>query len=112
MSGVFASTALLWGVVATVLAFHVCVCLYVLANPQDVASVIAQPNRTILAWIFLSALRVGGSDPEMDLVQNSVPHDAVVANCRRRAAVSLFTSGFGIVALLYYFAFRGMGFGR
>jgi hypothetical protein len=107
MSSAFGSVAPLLAIIAGILVFHAVVCLYVLANPQAAASALAQPNRTIFAWILLSSLRVGRADAEMDLVQTSLPYDAIVANCKRRAALSLMGSGAAIVVFAFVFLSRG-----
>ena len=93
-------------IAAIVLAFHVLVCLYVISNPGAVASELAKPSRSFMAWIYLSALSVFRNDPEMDLVQTGLPHDALVANCRRRAMLGLGASIFGM-AVVALFILRG-----
>jgi hypothetical protein len=107
MSSSLGSIAPLLALVAVLLIFHAAICLYVIANPQAAASVIAQPNRTLFAWILLSGLRISRSDPEMDLVQTTLPYDAIVANCKRRAVLSLMGSGAAIVVFAVIFLSRG-----
>lgn len=80
-----------------VLSFHVIMCLYVLSNADAVASEIAKPSRSFLAWIYLGILSVFRNDPELDLVQSGLPYDAVVANCRRRALMRLGISLLGVI---------------
>lgn len=84
------------------LAFHVIMCLYVISDPGAVASEIAKPNRSFLAWIYLGVLSVFRNDAEMDLVQTGLPYDAVVANCRRRALISLSVSLVGMAVVMVF----------
>ena len=46
------------------LSFHVLVCLYAMAYPDAVASEIAKPSRSFLAWIYLGALSVFRTIPK------------------------------------------------
>ncbi len=113
MGGFFELWALFVAIVVAVLVLHVAVCLFAGLNPQSVASAIAQPDRTLTAWLYLLSLRVGRNDPEMDLVQSGIPFDALVANCRRRAFMSLALSGVAAVVLVVvvFVAFKpGMTF--
>lgn len=87
---------------AAFLMFHALICLYAIANPDAVASVVASPNRTFLAWVYLSSLQIGRNDPEMDLVQSGLPRDALAANCRRRGLMGVAGSVFAIVMLLIF----------
>jgi hypothetical protein len=82
------------------LSFHVLMCLYIITNAGAVASEIAKPSRSFMAWIYLRALSVFRNDPEMDLVQTGLPYDAIVANCRRRAMMSLGVSLAGTIAVI------------
>lgn len=86
----------------SVLSFHTIMCIYVLSNADAVASEIAKPNRSFLAWTYLGVLSVFRNDPELDLVQNGLPYDAIVANCRRRALMSLGISLVGIIVVAVF----------
>ena len=89
---------------AAILSFHAFICLYAIAKPDAVASVVASPNRTFLAWVYLSSLQIGRNDSEMDLVQSGLPRDALAANCRRRGLMGIAGSVFAIVMLLIFVA--------
>jgi hypothetical protein len=97
-----AMPAIFFAIAIAVLSFHVLVCLYAMAYPDAVASEIAKPSRSFLAWIYLGALSVFRNDPEMDLVQTGLPYDAIVANCRRRAMMSLGVSVVGMIVVIVF----------
>ena len=98
--------SIFFAIAIAALSFHVLVCLYIISNPGAVASEISNPNRSYLAWIYLRVLSVVRNDPEMDLVQTGLPYDAIVANCRRRALMSL---GVSVVGVIVVFVFLLMG---
>lgn len=93
---------LLWAtIVAVILCVHFAVCFYAYTNSEAVATIVSQPERSYAAWIFLSILRVQrGNDAELDLVQPGLPHEAVVANTQRRAAIGMMTTGGAAVCLI------------
>lgn len=95
---------LIWtAIVAVLLCFHFAVCFYAYTNSEAVAAIVSQPERSYLAWLFLSILRVQrGNDAELDLVQPGLPHQAVVANTQRRAAIGMMTTGGAALCLILF----------
>jgi hypothetical protein len=98
----FTLPLVLMGIIVALLAFHALVCLFVYLNPQAAAAEIAKPDRSFLAWIYLTSLQLGRGDAEMDLVQAGLPAQTLTDNCRRRAVMGMGSAalGAGLIAFM------------
>ena len=84
-----------------VMAFHALVCLFVYFNPEAAADEIAKPERSFMAWIYLTTLQISHNDPEMDLVQTGLPAAAIADNCRRRALLGMGSFVLGVILVVF-----------
>jgi hypothetical protein len=80
--------AAFFAIFITLVVAHLAICVFAFANARAVAEVLAQPVRSIEAWLYLYALRQWRWDPETDLTSPGLSADIVASNVRSRAAMS------------------------
>ncbi|HKU67602.1 MAG TPA: hypothetical protein VJP85_07500 [Candidatus Baltobacteraceae bacterium] len=83
------------------IVLNVVVCVAVVVNPEDAASVLAKRSNWLALGLYYSVLSFSYMDPQRDLA-SSTPFPALVQNCRRRALrrLQLFFAGAVIIVLV------------
>lgn len=86
---------------AGLIVLNVAVCVAVVLNPEDAASVFAARRNWLALTLYYSTLSFSYMDPQRDLAADT-PFPTLVRNCRRRAVgrLQLFFAGAVLLAVV------------